>query len=108
VKTGDTLPMQFSSGEVPLVVRWVYRQQNFIGIFGQSVPLLVSPDTLALARAGRPRTRSCWCAPEVVSARRRSARSSRSSRPTSQHLGADADEFRHDQQAQVDQFLSPC
>ena len=52
VKTGDTLPMQFSSGEVPLVVRGVYREQNFIGIFGQSVPLLVSPDTLD-ARRGR-------------------------------------------------------
>ena len=46
--------MQFSSGEVPLVVRGVYREQNFIGIFGQSVPLLVSPDTLALGAGGSP------------------------------------------------------
>ena len=44
---------------------------------------------------------------EAVSARRRSARSSRSSRPTSPTSSVlTRDEFRHDQQAQVDQFLT--
>ena len=46
VDTGDQVAVQFSQGQLPLTVRGVYRRQNFIGLFGQSVPLLVSPGTL--------------------------------------------------------------
>ena len=107
VKTGDTLPMQFSSGEVPLVVRGVYRQQNFIGIFGQSVPLLVSPDTLALGAGGSPED-------SIVLVRTRGGERPATQRALQQELATDfpnisvltRDEFRHDQQAQVDQFLT--
>ena len=107
VKTGDTLPMQFSSGEVPLVVRGVYRQQNFIGIFGQSVPLIVSPDTLALGAGGSPED-------SIVLVRTRGGERPATQRALQQELATDfpnisvltRDEFRHDQQAQVDQFLT--
>ena len=40
--TGDTVALQLSRGSSPLAVRGVYRNENFIGIFGQSMPLLVS------------------------------------------------------------------
>ena len=55
--------MQFSRGVSQLRVDGVYRNQNFIGIFGQTVPFIVWPatagegsagpqqDTLVLARA---------------------------------------------------------
>jgi len=107
VTTGDTLPVQFSSGALPLVVRGVYRQQNFIGIFGQSVPLLVGPDTLAIGAGGSPED-------SIVLVRTRGGERPATQRALQQELATDFPnisvltraEFRADQQAQVDQFLT--
>ncbi len=64
VDVGDQLPVQFARGQVPLTVRAVYQQQNFIGLFGQTVPLLrgagddqprVRRHAAGLARAGADR-----------------------------------------------------
>ena len=54
VDVGDQLPVQFSRGEVPLTVRAIYSQQNFIGLFGQTVPLLVAPETITSGSGGTP------------------------------------------------------
>jgi putative ABC transport system permease protein len=107
VTTGDTLPLQFSSGQLPLIVRGVYRQQNFIGIFGQSIPLVVSPDTLATGAGGSPED-------SVVLVRTRGGERPATQRALQRELATDfpnisvltRDEFRNDQQAQVDQFLT--
>jgi putative ABC transport system permease protein len=107
VSTGDRLSVQFARSLVPLVVRGIYRNQNFIGIFGQTVPFIVGPataerafggtqqDTLVLARA-KPGERAA-ARPAMVRA-----------------LGNDfpnigvltRDEFRAEQESQVNQFLT--
>ena len=52
VSTGDRLQVQFARSLIPLVVRGIYRNQNFIGIFGQTIPLIVSQDTMASGTGG--------------------------------------------------------
>ena len=42
VTTGDTVPLQLSRGTITLRVSGVYRNENFIGIFGQSIPIIVA------------------------------------------------------------------
>ena len=42
VTTGDTVALQLSRGALALRVRGVYRNENFIGIFGQSMPIIVA------------------------------------------------------------------
>ena len=42
VTTGDTVALRLSRGALTLRVRGVYRNENFIGIFGQSIPIIVS------------------------------------------------------------------
>ena len=76
VTTGDTTARAvLDAGSCRSTVRGVYRNQNFIGIFGQSVPMMVSPDTLERRRpAASPRTRSSSCGRAGgASARRRNA-----------------------------------
>ncbi len=108
VTTGDQLPVQFSQTSLPLTVRGVYRQQNFIGIFGQSVPLLVAPETMEVGTGGAP----AGLARARTDRRRRHApRPSVPCAPTSPTTFptwtcSAALEFRSDQQAQIDQFLA--
>ena len=66
VDTGDQLAVQFSQGQLPADrARRSTGSQNFIGLFGQSVPLLVSPGTIdGSAPAARRRTRWCCCRTE--------------------------------------------
>ena len=42
VTTGDTVSLRLTRGALTLGVRGVYRNENFIGIFGQSIPIIVS------------------------------------------------------------------
>jgi len=107
VDTGDQLVVQFSRGQLPLTVRGVFQRQNFIGLFGQSVPLLVAPPTLAAGTGGSAqdslvlvRTRGG----EQLTTQRRIARALATDFPNITVLTRD--EFRDDQQAQVDQFLT--
>jgi len=107
VTTGDVLPVQFSSGLLPLTVRGVYRQANFIGIFGQSIPLVVAPRTLDFDNGGSAQD-------SVVLLRTRGGERVATQRALQRELATDfpnisvltRDEFRDDQQAQVDQFLT--
>ena len=107
VTTGDSVQMRFSRGVAELRIDGVYRNQNFIGIFGQTVPFIVGAatadrgfggtqqDTLVLTRAN-PGERAA-----ALPAMKRA-------------LGADfpnigvltRDEFRAEQEAQVNQFLT--
>src|SRR5207249_278920 len=104
---GDQLPVVFSGGALNLVVRGVYRQQNFIGLFGQSVPVLVAPETIATGTGGTAQD-------SIVLVQTAGGET-----PENQHAleRALADDFptvdvltrggfRDDQQAQVDQFLT--
>ncbi len=93
ITTGDSVLMQLSRGVSQLRVDGIYRNQNFIGIFGQTVPFIVAPetaergfggtqqDTLVLARAApgsAARRAPPWCVRWVVT-----SRTSVSSPPTS-------------------------
>jgi putative ABC transport system permease protein len=92
---------------VPLNVRAVYRQQNFIGLFGQSVPILVAPSTIAFGSGGTPQ--------DSLVLVRTDGGATRSNQRALQRALADdfpnidvltRGQFRDDQQAQVDQFLT--
>jgi len=107
VDVGDQLPVQFTRGQVPLTVQAVYRQQNFIGLFGQSVPLLVAPSTISLGAGGTPQD-------SLVLVQTDGGETLANQRELQESLAADFPnidvltraEFRDDQQAQVDQFLT--
>ena len=107
VDVGDQLPVQFARGQVPLTVRAVYRQQNFIGLFGQAVPLLVAPETINLASGGTPQD-------SLVLVQTDGGETLANQRALQHALDEDFPnidvltraEFRDDQQAQVDQFLT--
>ena len=100
VDTGDQIVVQFSLGQLPLNVRGVYRRQNFIGLFGQSVPLLVAPETMASVTGGSAQD-------SLVSLRTDGGEDRRARRALVHALAADfpnvsvltRDEFRADQQA---------
>ena len=107
VQVGDLLPVQFSHGQVPLVVRAIYRQQNFIGLFGQSIPLLVAPSTIELGSGGTPLD-------SLLLVQTDGGETLANQRALQEALADDFPnidvltraEFRDDQQAQVDQFLT--
>ena len=107
VDVGDLLPVQFARGQVPLTVRAIYGQQNFIGLFGQAVPLLVAPDTISLGSGGTPQD-------SLVLVQTEGGETLANQRALQHALKEDFPnidvltraEFRDDQQAQVDQFLT--
>ncbi len=107
VTTGDELVVTFSAGQVPLTVRGVYRRKNFIGIFGQSVPLIVAPTTLASGTGATPQD-------SIVLVRTANGATPAAQRSLERALGADfpnisvltRDEFRDAQEAQINQFLT--
>ena len=107
VDVGDQLPVQFSRGQVPLTVRAIYRQQNFIGLFGQTVPLLVAPATINLGSGGTPQD-------SLVLVQTDGGETRANQRALQHALARDFPnidvltraQFRDDQQAQVDQFLT--
>jgi putative ABC transport system permease protein len=107
VQVGDQVPVQLSRAGLPLFVRGIYQRQNFIGLFGQSVPLLLAPDTLEAGSGGSAQD-------SLVLVRTEGGERPATQRALERALATDfpnisvltRDEFRHDQQAQVDQFLT--
>ncbi len=107
VDVGDQLPVQFARGQVPLTVRAIYGQQNFIGLFGQAVPLLVAPETISLGSGGAPQD-------SLVLVQTEGGETLANQHALQHALEEDFPnidvltraEFRNDQQAQVDQFLT--
>ncbi len=107
VDIGDQLPVQFSQGQLPLTVRAVYRQQNFVGLFGQAVPVLVAPATIGLGSGGTPQD-------SLVLVRTEGGETLANQHALQRALAKDFPnidvltraQFRDDQQAQVDQFLT--
>jgi putative ABC transport system permease protein len=107
VDVGDPLPVQFSRGQVPLTVQAVYAQQNFIGLFGQSVPLLVAPATMSIGAGGTPQD-------SLVLVQTEGGETRANQRALRDALADDfpnidvltRQQFRDDQQQQVDQFLT--
>jgi putative ABC transport system permease protein len=107
IATGDRVNLQFARGLMPLRVSGVYRQKNFVGIFGQSIPFIVSPTTLDLGAGSSSQD-------SVVLVRTNGGQSQRAQRAMTRALRRDfpnikvltRDEFRAQQQHQVDQFLA--
>lgn len=107
VDVGEQLPVQFSRGLLPLTVRAVYRQQNFIGLFGQSVPVIVAPETIDAGAGGTPQD-------SLVLLQTRGGETPANQGALERALAVDfpnidvltRSQFKDDQQAQVDQFLT--
>jgi putative ABC transport system permease protein len=107
IDVGDQIQLQFSQGVLPLRVDAIYRNQNFIGLFGQTVPLIVDPGTIELVSGGTPQD-------TVVLVRTEGGETAHNQRALERALAEDfpnidvltRDQFRSDQQAQVDQFLT--
>jgi putative ABC transport system permease protein len=107
LEVGEQVPVQFSRGQVPLTVRAIYKQQNFVGLFGQSIPVLVAPSTIELGSGGTPQD-------TLVLVQTKSGESPATQRALREALAQDfpnidvltREQFRDDQQAQVDQFLT--
>jgi putative ABC transport system permease protein len=107
VTTGDTLLVQLPRTLAELRVAGVYRQANFVGIFGQSVPLIVSPATAEAGFGGSDQD-------TLVLVRAQPGDVAGAKRSIEHALGRDfpnigvltRDQFRAEQVAQVDQFLA--
>ena len=107
VQVGDVLPVQFARGLEPLKVQAIYRRQNFIGLFGQSVPLIVAPETITSGTGSNPQD-------TIAFVRTKGGATPATQRALSRALGEDfpnidvltRDQYRADQQHQVDQFLT--
>ena len=106
VTAGDTVALRLARGALTLGVRGVYRNENFIGIFGQSIPIIVpggvvdvgagtTQDTVVLVSA-KPG--------EYDAARRSMERALGDDFPNIDVLTRS--EFRDEQLATVDQFLT--
>ncbi len=107
VKRGDRIDLQFTRALLPLTVRGVYRQKNFIGIFGQSVPFIVSPTTLEIGTGGTPQdTVVLVKTPGGATATARDTMETTLSRDFPNVSVLTRAEFRDQQQQQVDQFLT--
>ena len=105
--TGDVVGLQLARGLLPVTVRGVYRNENFIGIFGQAIPIIVAPETLALGVGGDQQDTLVLvtAAPgERGAAGRQMVRLLGDDFPNIDVLTRD--EFRDEQQETVDQFLT--
>jgi putative ABC transport system permease protein len=107
LRVGSPVGMQFTNGYQQLTVRGLYENKNFVGLFGQSVPFLVTPDVMATA-AGKGQQDSlvfvkaaAGRVDEVGASLRRALRDDF---PNLDVLTLE--KYRAQQQEQVDQFLT--
>jgi putative ABC transport system permease protein len=106
LRTGDVMLLQLSRGTLPLNVRGVYRNENFIGIFGQSIPIIVATGVVD-AGAGTSQD-------TVVFVTSKPGQYAAAGRAMDEALATDFPnidvltraQFRGQQQDQVDQFLT--
>lgn len=104
--TGDIVALQLSRGTLGLRVRGVYRNENFLGIFGESIPILVSKGVIDAGSGTSQDT--------AVLAKAKPGEFDTARRAMEGALGDDfpnitvltRSEFRDEQLAQVDQFLT--
>ncbi|MFN8028117.1 MAG: FtsX-like permease family protein [Acidimicrobiia bacterium] len=52
LEVGDTVTLSFTHSLTPLQVRGIYDNKNFIGLFGQSVPFLVTNTAMSIGAGG--------------------------------------------------------
>ena len=105
--TGDVIGLQLARGSVPVEVRGVYRNENFIGIFGQAIPIILPARALDLG-AGENQQDTLVLVTST-SGQDDAARAAmddelRTDFPNIEVLTRD--EFRDQQQETVDQFLT--
>src|SRR5439155_26983143 len=107
LKTGDMVAVQFPRGVRELPVSGIFRNQNFIGIFGQAVPFVVSEGTADLGFGGTPQDTLVLVTTqpgERTTARAAMERAVVTDFPNIKVLSRA--EFRAQQQQTVDQFLA--
>jgi putative ABC transport system permease protein len=103
---GDVVALQLARGVVDVPLRGTYRNDNFIGIFGQEVPIIVGPSLLDFAAGTGQDT--------VVFVDAEPGRTAAAAAQIDRALAGDfpnvelltRDEFRDEQLDQVDQFLA--
>jgi putative ABC transport system permease protein len=103
---GDEVSLQFTRGVVPLTVGGIYRNDNFVGIFGQSIPIIVT-GAVANLGAGSTQDTAVFVAArpgQYRAAGRAMKRALRDDFPNVMVLSRA--EFRDEQTAMVDQFLT--
>jgi putative ABC transport system permease protein len=106
VTTGDTVSLRLSRGTIPLQVRGVYRNENFVGIFGQSIPIVVATGVVD-AGAGTTQDTAVFVtsAPgDEVAARRAMEDALGTDFPNIDVLTRE--EFQDQQEEEVNQFLT--
>ncbi|MET0275454.1 MAG: ABC transporter permease, partial [Acidimicrobiia bacterium] len=107
LRVGDDVLMRFASGAVPLRVGGIYTNENFIGIFDQSLPIIVTPETYALGAGDRAQD-------TLVLVRAAAGQAQVAQVAMQRELARDFPnidvltraQFRTEQQEQVDQFLT--
>jgi putative ABC transport system permease protein len=106
LRVGGQVMVQFSRGSLPLLVRGIYRNENFIGIFGQSIPMLVAREVVgAAAGASQDYAVLVKAKPgRAEAAGDAMKRALEEEFPNIQVLTRE--EFRTEQQQLVDQFLT--
>ena len=107
VTTGDVVGVRLARGTVPLRVGGVYTNENFIGIFGQALPIIVSPKTYALGAGDNPQDTLVLVNAkpgQLDAARQQMQHALARDFPNIDVLTRD--EFRTQQQETVDQFLT--
>jgi putative ABC transport system permease protein len=107
LQVGSPVTLSFTHSYAPLTVRGIYENKNFIGLFGQSVPFLVTPTTMGVGAGGDQQD-------SLVLVKAADGRAAEVGAALRHELQTDfpnlsvltLDEFRSQQQEQVNQFLT--
>ncbi len=104
LRVGDSVPVDFAYGTVNAEVEGIYRRQNFVGLFGQTIPMIVPRDAVALGSTDNLDSLVLVRTDDVPAARRAIARELGNDFPNVDVLTKA--EFQADQRDQVNQFLA--
>lgn len=107
LQVGDQVTLSFTHAYTPFTVRGIYDHKNFIGLFGQSVPFLVTNTAMSLGAGGDQQDSLVLVKADdgrVAEVGAALARALHTEFPNLSVLTLE--EFRDDQQAQVNQFLA--
>jgi putative ABC transport system permease protein len=104
LRVGDLVPVDLTYGTVAAHVQGIYRRQNFVGLFGQTIPMIVPREAVAVGSTDHLDSLVLVRADDVRAARRAIDRELGNEFPNVDVLTKA--EFQADQREQVDQFLT--
>jgi putative ABC transport system permease protein len=107
LEVGDPVTLSFTHAYTPFTVQGIYDNKNFIGLFGQSVPFLVTNTSMSIGAGGDQQDSLVLVKAadgQVDAVGKSLARALDTEFPNLQVLTLD--EFRAQQQEQVNQFLA--